>query len=169
MVELAAAGWEGVASSSGVGLHEIQGAIVKINAVADGDGEVAAGSAVSGRVTSVAVDPSDAVMEAVKSSAVTDLAAGGDTAQGTALPSVTDLVIDPFSADRCYFLIGLATGDGDDAASMLDSRPGAGVLKSLDGGRTWSSEAETFVSSPPPVAPSAKPLPVLLVIANRDF
>jgi hypothetical protein len=202
MLEFAIAECEGVDPSSAVGIHEIQGAVVKINAVGGDDLQTTGGSAVSGRVTGIAADPTDPAAGdrgfistasgqvwktkdgGVSWTGAIDLAAGGEMAHGTALPSVTDLVIDRYAADRGDFLLGFGAADGDGAMEMFDSRPGVGVLKSLDSGKTWSREAgdgalttmidagdgdDSIVSSPLPPAPTAQPKPVLLVIANRDF
>jgi hypothetical protein len=177
----------GDAQGSAVGIHEISGAVIKINSV--GDRQVAAGTAVSGRTTGIAADPSDTAVSAgigqiwktedggVTWSAATAPSSGGHIEQATLLPSVTDLVIDSYVVERKDFPLGLGTAEnvgtnGIDAREMLSSRPGVGILKSMDSGTTFSRDtgaSGTIIGNPPPAAPSAQPLPVLLVIADRDY
>src|SRR5262245_45325697 len=114
------------AQRSSVGVHEIAGAVIKINAV--GDRQPAAGTAVSGRVTGIAVDPFDADLNAagghtwktkdggVTWSTAAEPGSAGHIAEATVLPSVTDLIIDRFEP-RCENLPqGLATAEASAAA-----------------------------------------------------
>jgi hypothetical protein len=176
---------DNVRPGSSVGIHEISGAVVKINAgeinatptnaVAANERQAAAGTAVSGRVTGVAADPFDADMNgqgvstagggAWKSrdggatwAVIGEPGSGGHVEAGAVLPSVTDMVLETY-------------GSGG-ATEMLPSPAGTGILRSMDSGRTFGRDAnagDTITSNPSPTASSDQPLPVLLVIANRDF
>ena len=71
----------------------------------------------------------------------------------SALPSVTDLVIDSYNPSS-----RLSSG----TSTSTDSFYGTGVYKSVDAGKTWTLATDDGTAK-------SDPLPVLMVIANRDY
>jgi hypothetical protein len=71
----------------------------------------------------------------------------------SSVASVTDLVIDSYNPRS------VSSG----TPTSTDSFYGTGVYKSTDAGKTWTLAPDTGTAA------KSDPLPVLLVIANRDF
>jgi hypothetical protein len=101
---------------------------------------------ISGRITSIAVDPRDAsgstIYAGSDNGGVWKTTDGGanwtpltdfivDPTLGNVPASIGSLAIDPSSPNTIY----AATGVADNA---LGSHPGIGILKSIDGGQTWT-------------------------------